>query len=221
MEHEYDAVEVDVEVYPQDVPGTQRSTQKARAFITVKKEFLTVAEDLRPTERYLSLIREGAAQSGLDPAYVEWLRSLPCLASHEVRGDEHYRCCGSESKAGGPQSFLSRNLGEEKRGAPLLSLRAPKGVFATRDAIYIADSGNDRVVRVPARPTAIYTLHYYLRSFVLDCPTRRVEIAMRILNRYFQTYTEPQFQPLVRLLSPAIRRRARLFGNCRAPFGYL
>jgi len=46
-----------------------------------------------PTERYLKLIRDGAAESGLAKSYQEWLAGLQaCPQNGRGLGEEYYDC---------------------------------------------------------------------------------------------------------------------------------
>jgi len=96
MEHQYTPAEVEVDVYPEDAgTGTGAIRKiKARAFITQNGDFLTVENNLAPTERYIKLIREGARWSRLDRQYVDWLFSIQ--GNDGQRGPEYYKCCGKE-----------------------------------------------------------------------------------------------------------------------------
>eukprot|EP00418_Pyrodinium_bahamense_P025272 CAMPEP_0179150248 /NCGR_PEP_ID=MMETSP0796-20121207/72854_1 /TAXON_ID=73915 /ORGANISM="Pyrodinium bahamense, Strain pbaha01" /LENGTH=141 /DNA_ID=CAMNT_0020851197 /DNA_START=63 /DNA_END=488 /DNA_ORIENTATION=+ len=78
MEHEYETEEVEVRAY-------DGRLIRARAYVSppdykLKKYPL-------PPERYIKLLRQGAAKSKLDASYQRWLRDVPGVAE---RGPEYW-----------------------------------------------------------------------------------------------------------------------------------
>jgi hypothetical protein len=56
---------------------SQDRTVLAKAFVS--RPMLQLRTPVPPTERYLELLRAGAGEHGLDPAYVAWLASVPSV----------------------------------------------------------------------------------------------------------------------------------------------
>eukprot|EP00929_Paragymnodinium_shiwhaense_P093629 TRINITY_DN53841_c0_g1_i1.p1 TRINITY_DN53841_c0_g1~~TRINITY_DN53841_c0_g1_i1.p1 ORF type:complete len:726 (-),score=125.51 TRINITY_DN53841_c0_g1_i1:463-2604(-) len=145
MEHQYEPTELEVEAY-------DGRCVNARCFISMPA-FRTLAQDLAATERYMKLIREGAQQSGLDANYVTWLCGLPSLKGD--RGPEYYEVQGAKSQGANDLAVSGttpRSAPPKAAGVRPITLRSPTGVFVTKAGVYVADSGNDRVVRCPLPP---------------------------------------------------------------------
>jgi len=124
MEHEYTTVDVEVETY-------DGRTISAKAFVTPPKFRLSTYP--APPERYLNLIKDGAATSQLDSAYASWLGTLPSVKGE--RGEEYWSCPGKKPNPRGTQETSS-----ESKKSSHLCLPGCK-LFAIRDGTTLVDIG--------------------------------------------------------------------------------
>lgn len=70
-----------------DQPETYEGPIAAQAFVSLP--MLTLRASLPPTLQYLRLVREGAADCGLNASYVEWLNSLEPSPQGQMLGLEY------------------------------------------------------------------------------------------------------------------------------------
>lgn len=149
MEHQYEAKEVTVEAY-------DGRKIVALAFIT-QPSFVTLRSDLLPTSRYIGLIRRGAHQMGIAPAYTAWLDQVPSIPD-DKRGPEYYVTHGAEASAAAPSESNSSEFEHKKRsnrrrrkrrvapetenplnGTDVCVARGKPGGFAvTQDSVYVS-----------------------------------------------------------------------------------
>lgn len=73
----YHVIDVDVECYCADTP-TEKTLLKVKTLRTNPKNKLsrTLQEDVRPSQRYMNILIDGAEREGLPKPYIERLRSI-------------------------------------------------------------------------------------------------------------------------------------------------